>query len=76
MLPMILAPSGDVLAPRAFEPAPPGGETVDVWRDAARWAEAFWREVAGSDELEGEVRAFAGRAADAIARMGRRLGPG
>ena len=76
MLPMILAPSGDVLAPRAFEPAPPGGDTVDVWRDAARWAERYWREVAGSDELEGGVRAFAGRAADAIAEMGRRLGPG
>jgi hypothetical protein len=48
---------------------------VDVWRDAARWAEGFWREVAACDELEEEVRAFAGRAADAIAAMDRRLGP-
>jgi acyl-coenzyme A synthetase/AMP-(fatty) acid ligase len=47
-----------------------------VWQDAARWAETYWREVASGDELEGEVRAFAGRAADAIAAMGRRLGPG
>jgi len=76
MLPMILAPAGDVVAPRAFEPAPPGGDTVDLWRDASRWAERYWREVASSDELEGEVRAFAGRAADAMAEMGRRLGPG
>ena len=76
MLPMILAPAGDLVAARAFEPAPPGGETVDVWRDAARWAEKYWLEVASSEELEGEVRAFAGRAADLIAKMGRRLGPG
>jgi hypothetical protein len=76
MLPMILAPASDVVAPRAFEPAPPGGDTVDVWRDAARWAERYWFEVASSEELEGEVRAFAGRAADLIAKMGRRLGPG
>jgi hypothetical protein len=76
MLPMILAPAGDHVAPRAFEPAPPGGETIDVWQDAARWAETYWREVAFGDELEGEVRSFAGRAADAIAEMRRRLGPG
>ncbi len=76
MLPMILAPSGDVVTPRSFEPAAPVGGSVDVWRDAARWAEGFWREVTACDELEGDVRAFAGRAADAIAAMGRRLGPG
>jgi hypothetical protein len=76
MLPMILAPAGEVVASRSFEPLPPSGDTVDVWRDAARWAEGFWREVACSDELEEEVRAFAGRAADAIATMRRRVGPG
>lgn len=76
MLPMILAPAVDVVAPRDFEPAAPGGDTVDVWRDAARWAETYWREVASTDELEAEVGSFAERAADAIAEMGRRLGPG
>jgi hypothetical protein len=44
--------------------------------NAARWAEGFWREVAGSDEREGDVRAFAGRAADAILVMSSRVGPG
>ncbi|MEI6224027.1 MAG: type II toxin-antitoxin system HipA family toxin YjjJ [Deltaproteobacteria bacterium] len=76
MLPMILAPSGEVVVPRAFEPAAPRGNGIDVWRDAATWAVKYWHQVGGNVDLDDEVRRFATRAADAIGAMGRRLGPG
>jgi hypothetical protein len=76
MLPMILAPSGEVVVPRAFDPAAPSGNGIDLWRDAAAWAVKYWHQVSGNTDLEDEVHRFATRAADAIATMGRRLGPG
>ena len=76
MLPMILAPAGEVVVTRAFEPVAPRGDAIEAWRDAATWAERYWHQVAGNDDLQDEIRRFASRAVDAIIAMGRRLGPG
>ena len=62
MLPMILAPAAEAVVARRFQPAPPSGDTLDVWPDAAAWALRYWREVQADEELEGDVRAFAGHA--------------
>ncbi len=75
MLPMTLAPSGDVVGTRPFAPASPTLATMDVWPEAARWAERYWRDVEAHDDLEVEVRRFAGSAAEAIAGLARQLGP-
>ncbi len=74
MLPMALAPSGETLPPRAFEPAPPRGESIDVWPDAARWAGEYWREVEANGELDGSVRAYAEGARRAIVALAARIG--
>jgi hypothetical protein len=76
MLPMILAPSGETVVTRPFQPAPPGGDTLEVWPDAARWAVRYWGEVQENDALEAEVRAFAGRAHDAVTALAERVSPG
>ena len=73
MLPMILAPVNGAVAARDFRPVPPGGDNLDVWSDAAVWAERYWREVQANDDLHGEVRAFAGTAALAVATLARRV---
>lgn len=74
MLPMVLAPSNEVLVERAFDPQPPTGRTLDVWEDAARWAEQFWVEVREHKELDQSVRSFAARAAAAVANLRTQLG--
>jgi hypothetical protein len=76
MSPMILAPSADVLVPRHLEPAPPTGRTLDVWLDAAMWAQRFWAEVRDSDELAPELREFAVESHAAIAKLAERVAPG
>lgn len=73
MLPMILAPAGEVVAARRFEPAPPTGSTLEVWKDAASWARRFWAEVRDHGELEPEVRGFAAQAIDAISALADRV---
>ncbi len=75
MLPMILAPSAEVVVSRPFEPQAPTGRTLDVWHDAAAWAQRFWRDVHDQEELEPEVRAFAERAATAIGALATRVRP-
>jgi hypothetical protein len=75
VLPAILAPAGEVLVRRAFEPAPPTGSTLDVWADAAGWAQRFWREVSAHADLESEVRAFADQACATIAVLADRVAP-
>jgi hypothetical protein len=45
VLPMLFAPTDAGLPNRALEPAPPGANSLDVWRDAAEHAEAFWDAV-------------------------------
>lgn len=75
MLPMILAPSADVVVPRRFEPAPPTARTLDVWFDAATWARRFWSEVRDHRELAPEVRRFAEEARDAISTLAGRVSP-
>lgn len=75
MLPMILAPSAEVVVPRRLEPAPPTARTLDVWFDAATWARRFWGEVRDHGELAPEVRRFAGDALEAISALAERVSP-
>jgi hypothetical protein len=75
MLPMVLAPAGDVLVARRFEPAPPSGDTLDVWMDAATSAQRYWREVLAHEDLERDVRTFAGQALAAVAALASRVSP-
>jgi hypothetical protein len=74
MLPMILAPAGDVVVARTFEPEPPTAGTLDVWPDAAAWAARYWTAVAAHQELEAAVRTFADAAATSIAALAERVG--
>jgi hypothetical protein len=62
MLPMSLAPSGDVITARVPRPDPANASTLDLWSDAARWAVRYWREVENNGELEADVREYARRA--------------
>lgn len=71
MLPMILAPSGEQVVARTFTPAPPTGSTLDVWLDAAEWAQRFWSDVEANTELASDVRAFAVQARQGIAGLAR-----
>jgi hypothetical protein len=75
MLPMILAPSNDMVVARAFEPAAPTARTLDVWFDAAKWAQQFWRDVRDHDDLAQDVRTFAEQAIDAISTLAERIAP-
>ncbi|HJW76049.1 MAG TPA: type II toxin-antitoxin system HipA family toxin YjjJ [Thermoleophilia bacterium] len=75
MLPMILAPAAEVVVTRQFEPAPPSGSTLDVWQDAATWAQRFWCEVRDHGDLEADVRTFAAHAASAISALAGRIAP-
>ena len=73
MLPMALAPTllGTTLP--AFAASPPNAENLDIWEDAARWARAYWNELASDRGLEGDLRTFARRATEDISRMAERV---
>jgi hypothetical protein len=75
MLPMVLAPAGETVVARPFEPLPPTGDNIDVWPEAAAWAERYWRVLEANAELEVDVREFAGSAAAAVAALARRVAP-
>ncbi len=76
MLPMVLAPAGETVVARAFEPLSPTGDNLDMWPDAAAWAERYWREVQANEQLEADMRAFAGNALTALAAIDPRVAPG
>lgn len=75
MLPMALAPVGETVVARPFEPLSPTGDNIDVWPDAAAWAERYWREVQANEELEADPRAFAGNGLAAVTAIARRVAP-
>lgn len=75
MLPMILAPAGETVVVRSFQPLPPTGTSLDVWPDAADFAERYWQAVAAHRALQPEVREFARDAAEAVSSLARRVGP-
>lgn len=75
MLPMVLAPSAEAVVTRSFDPAPPTGSTLDVWFDAATWAQRFWAEVRDQGDLDADVRAFAEQAVRAISALADRVAP-
>jgi hypothetical protein len=70
MLPMLWAPgaSGELME-RRFEPAPPVPAMRDAWREAAGWAEEFWRNLAADERLSDEFAAFARDALGKVARL-------
>ncbi|MEI7703126.1 MAG: hypothetical protein WCK73_00865 [Deltaproteobacteria bacterium] len=74
MLPMILAPVGDIVTFHPFAPEPPSGESIDVWSDAAGWAERYWGELCANRELGSDLAALAERAGGAVAELRRRVG--
>jgi hypothetical protein len=75
MLPMVLAPVGETVVARPFEPSAPTGDDIDVWPDVAAWAERYWRAVEANEGLEADVREFARAAASAVAALARRVAP-
>jgi hypothetical protein len=75
MLPMALAPAGETVVARPFQPSPPTGDNIDVWSDAAASAERYWRAIEANEELETDVREFARAAAAAVAVLARRITP-
>ena len=76
MLPMILAPAGEAVVARPFQPSPPTSENLDVWPGAAACAQRYWRAVAAHGELEAAVREFARAAGGAVSALARRVGSG
>lgn len=63
MLPMLWAPGPQgELVERRFAPVPPVPAAQDAWRDAAAWADEFWRNLAADGRLSPEFAAFAGDA--------------
>lgn len=56
MLPMLFAPSGTLVVERAYAPAPPTADTLDVWPDAAHHADRYWRRTANCAELSDDMR--------------------
>lgn len=75
MLPMVLAPSTEMLVERDFVPSPPTGANLAEWTQAAPWAERFWREVAATPRLDPAIRRMAERARRDLARLGRAVMP-
>ena len=69
MLPMVFAPSGTTVIERRFEPDPPTAETLDVWPDAARHAQAYWERLADCAELTEDFRARVKQCRDTLAAL-------
>lgn len=64
MLPMMFAPVGPTLVERAYQPAPPSSENLDVWPEAAALAQRYWRSLSATRDLQTGLRERA-RAAEA-----------
>lgn len=76
MLPMILAPVGDAVPERPFQPAPPKSENLEVWPDAAAWAVRYLSALSAEERLDASVRGFAERARAAVEALAGRVGAG
>lgn len=66
MLPMVFAPSGTMVVERPYQPAPPTADTLDVWKDAAQHAQAFWSRVIACASLGEEFRQRARQCREAL----------
>jgi DNA-binding Xre family transcriptional regulator len=73
MLPMALAPAGEAVVERPFQPAPPSGGDLAEWPGAAAWAARYWADLAQAPRLSLDVRAFARAAAADVAALARRV---
>ncbi len=76
MLPMILAPTVQVVVERPFRVEPPITANLAEWADAARWAQVYWREVEASADLDPVVRDYAARALESVGALASRVSPG
>ncbi|RYZ41635.1 MAG: transcriptional regulator [Myxococcaceae bacterium] len=56
MLPMVFAPDGAHLVERAFSPAPPTENNLDLWSDAASYALTYWDTLIASTVLSEDFR--------------------
>ena len=75
VLPMVLAPSNEMLVERGFAPSPPSGSNLAEWTQAAPWAAGFWRDVAGTPRLDPGIRRIAELARRDLDRLGRAVMP-
>jgi hypothetical protein len=66
MLPMIFAPDGPSVVERQFAPRPPTVDNLDVWRNAAETALAYWSALADSAELSDGFREICSRCREAV----------
>jgi len=73
VLPMLFAPTDAGIPDRALEPAPPGSNTLDVWRDAAEQAELFWDTVSRDVLLSAGFQAIATHCRARVATARRRF---
>jgi len=74
MLPMLYRPSGSgAIVHRDYVPPPPLPADMPYWRQAAEWAEVFWRRVAEHPEVSADFRSVAHENADAVTRSRRRF---
>jgi hypothetical protein len=76
MLPMVLAPSADMLVERSFAPAGPTGANLEAWKAAAPWAASYWLDLAAEHRVDASVRRVAESACRTIDRLGRAVLPG
>lgn len=72
MLPMLWAPGpqGELIE-RRFSPVPPVPAAMVAWREAAQWAEEFWRNLAADGRLSEEFAGFARDAMETVQRLRR-----
>jgi hypothetical protein len=73
MLPMVFAPSGATVVEREYVPLPPTAETLDVWRDAAEHAAAYWRQLVACAALSEDMRRRAAGCLSTLAALQERV---
>ena len=64
---MLFAPTVTGLPNRTLEPAPPSANSLDVWRDAAEHAEAFWDAVTRESLVSSEFLTIAANCRQRVA---------
>lgn len=75
MLPMLWSPgSQGEMIERRFCPAPPVPAMEEPWREAAVWAEEFWRRVGDDPRLSPEFARMAAEAGAVVRQLRRHVG--
>ncbi len=74
MLPMLFAPTVGGVVEREFQPAPPTSVSLAAWPAAARAALRFWQRLAEHPLPSEGFRRLATRGAEAVSKLGKRIG--